>query len=85
MVDNKETIQRQQDLKELRENRVLQEVLSQVRTRVQTKRKEQRSALLQSDSMKVFRLEGEIAGVEETLRIYDAQMADKKEIPTINY
>ena len=85
MVDNKETIQRQQDLKELRENRVLQEVLSQVRTRVQTKRKEQRSALVQSDLKTVFRLEAEISGVEEALKIYDAQAAEKQDVPTIQY
>jgi len=64
---------------------VHQEVLRRLKTRLQTKRKEQRSALLQSDTMTVFRVEAEIAGVEEALRIYDAQATEKTDMPTIQY
>jgi hypothetical protein len=35
--------------------------------------------------MLVFRIEAEIAGLEEALKIYDAQAADKKDVPTIQY
>jgi len=35
--------------------------------------------------MTVFRIEGEIAGVEEALNIYDAQAAEKTDSPTIQY
>jgi len=35
--------------------------------------------------MAVFRLEAEVNGVEEALKIYDAHLTDKKEIPTVNY
>jgi len=76
---------RQQALKELQENPVHQEVLRRLKTRLQTKRKAQRSAHQQSDTMTVFRLEGEIAGVEEALNIYDAQATEKKDNPTIQY
>jgi hypothetical protein len=52
---------------------------------VQTKRKEQRLALGQSDAQLVFKLEAEISGVEEVLKIYDSQASDKKDVPTIHY
>jgi len=35
--------------------------------------------------MTVFRVEAEIAGVEEALRIYDAQATEKTDMPTIQY
>jgi hypothetical protein len=33
----------------------------------------------------VFRVEAEIAGIEEALRIYDLQASEKKDVPTIQY
>jgi hypothetical protein len=38
-----------------------------------------------SDQVLVFRLESEIAGVEEALKIYNLQASDKKDVPTIQY
>ena len=78
-------VDKQEVMAELRANQVFQEMVTQLRARLKAKRKEQRSALLQSDNMAVFRLEAEASCVEEALKIYDAHLIDKKEIPTVNY
>ena len=53
--------------------------------RLQTRRKEQRLALQQCDSDTGLLLEGIQVGIEEALRIYEAQFADKPQGPTIKY
>jgi len=63
--------QMEEQLSQLEENSLFKEVQAQLNQLRQTRRKEQRSALLQSDSNKVFRLEAEIKGLEEFFNILD--------------
>ena len=90
-VKNKELQENQQEMEaqlaRLQDNKIFQVLLTQLSQLLKTKRKEQRSALQSCDNMLVFRLEGEISGIEEFLKLYDGQikMLDKLsgDLPTV--
>ena len=77
-MDNKMVAENHQKLeaalRQLEDNPVLKEVLTQLTHLRQTKRKAQRSALLKSDSQGVFRLEAELSGIDEFFNIYNGQI-----------
>ena len=76
-MDNNQVAENRQKLEaallQLRDNQVFKEVLTLLSQRQQTKRREQRSALLKSDKDTVFRIEAELSGMDEFLKIYDGQ------------
>ena len=73
---------RAEDLLKLQENKVFQEVLTQLKTRLQIRRREQRLALQKCDKDGGLLLEGIQIGIEEVFRIYEGQLANTSETPT---
>ena len=59
-------------LNQLMDNPLFKEARELLKAQLQTRRKEQRSALLKSDSNAVFRLEAEIKGIEEFFNVVDS-------------
>jgi len=85
MATPEEAQLQKQNLVQLQENKVFKEMLIQLKTRLQTRRREQRVALQQCDTDTGLLLEGVQVGIEEALRIYEAQFKTKPENPTIKY
>ena len=80
-----ETQLHKQDLHQLQENKVFKEMLIQLQTRLTNRHRAQRLELQQCNKDKGLLLEGVIVGLEEALNIYNAQIADKPQSPTIKY
>jgi len=74
-----------QALQQLGENKVFKEMQTQLQARLNSRHKEQRLALQKCDKDKGLLMEGVLMGLEEALKIYDAQFKDKLENPTIKY
>ena len=79
--------QMEAQLHQLEDNKIFQEVRTQLTQQLQISRKEQRSALLKSDSQAVFRLEATISGIEKFFEIVESKlkMLDKlsEDKPTV--
>ena len=87
MEDNKaeEAQIRKEDLHKLQDNRVFKEMLTQLQTRLNSRHKEQRQALQECNKDRGLLLEGVLVGLEEALKVYNAQFIDKTEKPTVSY
>ena len=77
-MDNKTVAENRQKLeaalRQLEDNPVFKEVQTQLTQRRQIKRQEQRSALLKSDNMGVFRAEAEIEGINQFFKVFEGQI-----------
>jgi hypothetical protein len=60
-------------------------MLTQLQIRLNSRHREQRLALQQCDKDKGLLMEGVLIGLEEALKIYNAQLKDKTEIPAVKY
>jgi len=76
---------RKEELVKLQENQLFQGMLTQLKQRLHNRRKEQRLVLQKCDKDTALLLEGVQIGIEEALRIYNAQFSDKPKSPTIKY
>jgi len=72
---NKQSQENLQQMEDYRQELEANLIFRQMRTRLQllhrTRRQEQRKALQQSDSSRVFALEGEVCGIEQALETFD--------------
>ena len=83
MATPEEKQMQQEEISKLQGNLVFQEMLAQLKTRLRTRRKEQRLAMQKCDKDTGLLLEGIQIGIEEALRIYEAQQdVGKPEGPT---
>jgi len=74
-----------ENLLQLQDNKVFKEMLTQLKQRLITRRREQRLALQKCDKDTGMLLEGVQVGIEEALKIYEANFAEDPQTPTIKY